>query len=46
VRAGQIVVDLLETIFVGFISVAVPIIMIGLIVLIIYAVYREIRGNE
>ncbi len=39
-------VDLLDTIFLGFIAIAVPAIMIGLILLIAYAVYREVRGGE
>lgn len=39
-------VDLLDTIFLGFIGVAVPLIMIGLVLLIGYAIYREIRGER
>jgi hypothetical protein len=39
-------VDLLDTLFVGFIAVAVPLIMIGLVILIIYAIYREVRGGR
>lgn len=38
--------DTVETVFEAFISVAVPLLMLGLIALIIYAVYREVRGGE
>jgi hypothetical protein len=40
------VVDLLETIFIGFIGIAVPLLMAGLVVLIIYGIYREVRGER
>jgi hypothetical protein len=43
---GRIVVDLIETVFIGFIGIAVPLLMIGLVVLIIYAIYREVRGDR
>jgi hypothetical protein len=38
--------DAIEPVFVAFISVAVPVLMVGLVLLIIYAVYREVRGGE
>jgi hypothetical protein len=38
--------DTIEAVFLGFISIAVPALMIGLIVLIIYAIYREVRGER
>ena len=38
--------ELLDTIFIGLIAVAVPAIMIGLVGLIAYAIYREVRGGE
>ncbi len=38
--------ELLDSIFLGLISVAVPAIMIGLVLLIAYAIYREVRGGE
>jgi uncharacterized membrane protein len=39
-------VDFLDTVFLAVIGVAVPAIMIGLILLIAYAIYREVRGGE
>jgi ABC-type transport system involved in cytochrome c biogenesis permease subunit len=39
-------IDALETIFVAVISVAVPVLLLGLIALIVYAIYREVRGSE
>jgi hypothetical protein len=38
--------DLLETVFLALISVAVPALMLGLTVLIFYAIYREVRSNR
>lgn len=38
--------DLLDTIFLALISVAVPALMAGLTILIFYAIYREIRSGR
>jgi hypothetical protein len=38
--------ELVDAIFLGMIAVAVPAIMIGLVLLIAYAIYREVRGGE
>jgi hypothetical protein len=39
-------VDLLDSLFIGLVVIAVPAIMIGLVVLIIYAIYREVRSRR
>ncbi len=38
--------DLLDTIFIALISIAVPVLMAGLTILIFYAIYREVRSNR
>jgi hypothetical protein len=45
-QRDKIVVDLIEAVFLGFIGIAVPLLMVGLVTLIIYAIYREVRGGE
>lgn len=39
-------IDAVEAVFMAIIAVAVPAVMLGLILLIGYAVYRELRGGE
>lgn len=38
-------VESLEAVFIAVVTVAVPAVMLGLILLIGYAVYREVRGE-
>jgi hypothetical protein len=45
-QRDKIVVDLIEAVFLGFIGVAVPLLMAGLVILIVYAIYREVRGER
>ena len=38
--------ELLDTLFIGLVAVAVPAIVLALIALIGYVIYREVRGGE